>query len=493
MKRIAIAALLSASLAIVRAQAQTIHLEAENAQLTGPDLRVVRPDEAAPTTHTQRSGYSGSGYVTGFEKPADRLIFHFKVKTPGVYRLRIGYASDEKKGYKVEVNGSSLTGTFPASGGRFARLSLGKIELTAGPNTLAIDRGWGYFDIDSADLRLAPPPQHLARPTDAISDHQATPEAVALLARLDDQYGKGTLLGVYNNADAAYTQQTTGLRPAIMGGDLIDYATTPLAHGTHPVETERLLADAKAGYDITLSWHWRPPLGVIDKVMPNGDDARWYMSFYTRAATFDVSTAMHDENSPERAALLKDIDLIAAQLKRLQDAGVPVLWRPLHEAQGGWFWWGAKGPGPFVWLWQFTYNRLVHEDGVHNLVWVFTSGDDPAWYPGDAYVDVIGTDAYPDDLHDPQGGLWDTLQQQHLGHKPLAISEFGGVPDIPKMQRLGEFWSYAVSWQNDLGPRKNSPGELQRIYTSPGSITLPPILSSPTTPGAPFIARQFAR
>jgi mannan endo-1,4-beta-mannosidase len=473
------AALLIASTGLAPANAQAIHLEAENAQLTGPDLRAVRPDlDSRP----QRAGYSGTGYVTGFDKTEDRLIFHFKVKTAGIYLLKLSYACEHQKGYQVEVNGSALTGTFAATGSRFDTVSLGKVELPTGPNTITIDRGWGYFDIDAVDLNLAPPPRPLTRPTDAISDPEATPEAIALLARLDDSYGKGTLLGVYSDEDARYAQQTTGLRPAIMGGDLIDYATTPIAHGTHPVETERLLADARAGYTITLSWHWRPPLGVLDKVMPNGDDARWYTSFYTRATTFDLTTAMRDENSPERIALIKDIDLIAAQLKRLQAAGVPVLWRPLHEAQGRWFWWGAKGPKPFVWLWQFTYNRLVHEDGVHNLVWVFTSGDDPAWYPGDAYVDIIGIDAYPDDLHDPQSALWDTLLQQHLGHKPLAISEFGGVPDIPKMQRFGEFWSYAVSWQNDLGPKKNSADELKRIYTYSGSITLPPLIPGPPHP-----------
>jgi mannan endo-1,4-beta-mannosidase len=296
------------------------------------------------------------------------------------------------------------------------------------------------------------------------------------------------MLGVYNEKDAQYVQDTTGFRPAIMGGDLLDYPVTPLAHGTNPHETERLIDDAKAGYTITMSWHWRPPLGVIDKIMPNGDDAKWYMSFYTRATTFDVTVAMRDPASPERVALEKDIDLIAVQLKRLDAAGVPVLWRPLHEAQGGWFWWGAKGPKPFIWLWQFLYNRLVNQDGVHNLVWVFTSGDDPAWYPGDAFVDVIGIDAYPEDLHDTQGALWDSLQKQFYGRKPLAISEFGGVPDIPRMQKLGEYWSYAVSWQDDLGPKKNGVVELKRIYGSDGTIKNKPLLPEVIPAGVPAAA-----
>ncbi len=466
--------LVLAAAAAATATAQTIHLEAENAHVEGPDLKVVRPDPPAPGTLPQRSGFSGTGYVTGFQKPEDRLVFKFKAKTAGLYVLTVGYACDSSKGYTIEVNDSKISGMFPSTGGNFSELPVGTVELNAGPNVIAVDRGWGYFDIDDAELRLAPPVQPPPRPTAALSDPHGTPEAVALLARLDDNYGKGTMLGVYNDADAQYVQEITGFRPAIMGGDLLDYPVTPLAHGTHPQETERLIADAKAGYTITMSWHWRPPLGVMDKVMPNGDDARWYMSFYTRATTFDVTVAMQDPASPERAALVKDLDLIAVQLKRLDAAGVPVLWRPLHEAQGGWFWWGAKGPKPFIWLWQFMYNRLVNEDGVHNLVWVFTSGDDPAWYPGDAYVDVVGIDAYPEDVHDPENALWNQLQKQFAGRKPLAVSEFGGVPDVPRMQRLGEFWAYAVSWQNELGPKKNSVEDLRRIYASAGSIKNPP-------------------
>jgi mannan endo-1,4-beta-mannosidase len=178
---------------------------------------------------------------------------------------------------------------------------------------------------------------------------------------------------------------------------------------------------------------------------------------------------------------LSDIDTIAIQLRRLQDANVPVLWRPLHEAEGGWFWWGAKGPKPFVQLWQLLYERLTKTDGIHNLIWVYTSGGDPAWYPGDAYVDVVGIDAYPKDLRDPEGQLWDTLRQQFGDRKVITISEFGGVPDIPRMQRMGEFWSYAVSWSDQEGPKKNSPEELKRILASPGVMTMPPVQVPPVS------------
>jgi mannan endo-1,4-beta-mannosidase len=463
-----------ASLAPLGIHAQTIRIEAENAGIQGPTLHVVTPDASTPE-NPQRMGFSCAGYVTGFKKQDDRLVFKFLAKNPGIYLLNLGYSCNGNKGVTIEVNGETIDGTLHSTGGtEFADARIAKVELTAGANVLAIDRGWGYFDIDYMELTMAQPSEPPAKPISALSDPHGTPQAAALLAKLNDGYGSVTELGVYNDGDAQYMLDQTGFRPMIMGGDLIDYATTPLAHGTHPHEVERLIADARQGYTITMSWHWRPPLGVIDKVLPNGEDARWYKSFYTNATTFDVRVAMRDAASPERAALVKDIDLMAVQLKRLDAEGIPVLWRPLHEAQGGWFWWGAKGPEPFVWLWRFLYNRLVNVDDVHNLVWVFTSGDDPAWYPGDAFVDVIGIDAYPKDLHDLESGLWDLLQSQFAGCKPLAISEFGGVPDIPLMQRFGEFWAYAVSWQDELGPRKNNPEDLKRIVESEGSAKLSP-------------------
>ena len=195
---------------------------------------------------------------------------------------------------------------------------------------------------------------------------------------------------------------------------------------------------------------------------------------------------MADPDSADHAALLSDIDTIAIQLRRLQDANVPFLWRPLHEAEGGWFWWGAKGPQPFVQLWQLLHDRLTKTDGIHNLLWVFTSEGNAAWYPGDAYVDVVGIDQYPKDLRDPQNGLWYNLQTQYAGRKLLAIGEFGGVPDVPRMQRMGESWSYAVSWSDALGPKENSPEELKRIYTSSGVETQPaPVESKPITAAPP--------
>jgi mannan endo-1,4-beta-mannosidase len=510
--RIPVITLLSAALSLVPATglAQAIRVEAEDAHLEGPTLTVVRPaaavkassdgvvaEDAAPAKI--RTGYSGVGYVTGFVSQSSELVFAVEAPADGAYDLRIAYGSEQRKGYTVAVNGLKLSGSFaPVEGPQFAVQSAGRVELHQGANTIAIGRGWGYFDIDYVEVEASGAVPPLVKPAAAPVDPHATAGARALLARLNDTYGHGTMLGVYDDRDAQYVLDTTGYRPAIMGGELSHYSPAGLEHDPKPErETERLLARASEGYTITLSWHWISPYGLIDAMLPDPKggpaiDARWYKGFYTNATTFDLAQAMSDPDSKEYKALLRDIDAIAVQLKKLDAAGVPVLWRPLHEAEGKWFWWGAKGPQPFIALWRMMYDRLVNVDEVHNLIWVYTSGGDPAWYPGDAYVDVVGIDAYPEDLRDPQLGLWDDLLKQFAGRKLLTISEYGGVPDIERMQRLGAEWSYAVSWSGPLGPKKNNVEDLKRIYSFDGALKMPapevrppnvPEMQAPNTPG----------
>jgi mannan endo-1,4-beta-mannosidase len=444
--------------------AQTMRLEAEKATLTGPNLRVVG---TKPPTNATASNFSGTGYLTGFQTEADQAVFQPLVKTGGLYELAIGYRSKGRRGYEIEVDGLKIDGMLEsAANEQFGVQTLGRVELEPGLNTIAIHRGWGFYDVDYLELTPVDSPAPVARVTSPPIDPQGTTEARALLSRLEEAYGKTTMSGVYKDRDAQYVFNETGERPAIMGGDLLAYSPQEIAHGTHPErdgEVERLIARSREGYLITLSWHWCSPAGMLDT-----KEEPWYKCFYTEATRFDIAKAMADPASSDYALLLSNIDAIAIQLRKLQDANVPVLWRPLHEAEGGWFWWGAKGPKPFVQLWQLLYDRLTKTDGIHNLIWVYTSGGDLAWYPGDAYVDLIGIDAYPKDLRDPQSALWEGMRKNFGDRKLLTISEFGGVPDIPRMQRMGEFWSYAVSWSDEEGPKKNPPGELRRIFATTG-------------------------
>jgi mannan endo-1,4-beta-mannosidase len=208
--------------------------------------------------------------------------------------------------------------------------------------------------------------------------------------------------------------------------------------------TENLISFAGQGHVIALCWHWNAPANLLDIA-----DEPWWKGFYTKATTFDVAKALADTNSIGYALLLRDMDAIAAQLGKFSAADIPVLWRPLHEAEGGGFWRGTKGPGPFKQLWRLLFYRLTVYHGLHNLIWVYStdkSNPDPAWYPGDNVVDVIGFDGYPKDRDDTLRPAWANLKKRFDGKKLIALTEFGGVPDVERMQNYGVWWSWFSSW-----------------------------------------------
>src|ERR1700709_1516220 len=96
----------------------------------------------------------------------------------------------------------------------------------------------------------------------------------------------------------------------------------------------------------------------------NNDTVPWWKGFYSYGTTFNLTAALADTAGSDYALLLSDMDAIAKQLLRLQAANVPVLWRPLHEADGTWFWWGAYGPESAKSLYRLMYQRYTT---VHKL------------------------------------------------------------------------------------------------------------------------------
>ena len=121
-------------------------------------------------------------------------------------------------------------------------------------------------------------------------------------------------------------KSVSGKTPLIRGFDLIEYSPSRVAHGATSTETEKAIEwHAQKGI-VTFAWHWNAPKDLI-----NQPGKEWWRGFYTEATTFDVTKAMNDPGSEEYTLIIRDIDAIATQLKKLKDAGVPVLWRPLHK------------------------------------------------------------------------------------------------------------------------------------------------------------------
>lgn len=209
-----------------------------------------------------------------------------------------------------------------------------------------------------------------------------------LYAYLRSIYGKKILSGQQDLPRANWITQQIQKTPALLSVDLIDYSPSRVERGTTSTTVEDAILHHNRGGIISVLWHWNAPTGLYDT-----EENKWWSGFYTRATDFDVAAALSDTTNANYTLLLRDIDAIAIQLKRLQDAGVPVLWRPLHEAEGAWFWWGAKGPEACKKLWALLYDRLTSYHRLNNLVWVWNSIL-PDWYPGDATVDILSADVY---------------------------------------------------------------------------------------------------
>ena len=465
------------------ANAAPIRLTADAATLTGSTIEKTTP------------GYTGAGYAGDFVPDGSKAEWTIPDARAGIYDVRIRYAAPSgQKGYDFVVNGKKSSGMFAASK-TFATVPAGKVELVNGANTVAVERGWGYFQIDRIELTSAKPAPSLKPIPAKLSDPKATPAAQALYDLLRKNYGKGTLSGQVTISEGAYVRDTVGKLPAVLCSDFIEYSPTRLAHGSDPKnEVEKVIAAAKAGQIVSMLWHWNAPDGVLDAPYTdkNGKtvEAHWYSAFYTSSTTFDIEKALADPKSPEYALVLRDIDAIAVQLKKFDAAGVPVLFRPLHEAEGGWFWWGARGAEPMKKLWLLLHDRLTVKHNLHNLVWVYSSGTDPKWYPGDDVVDIIGIDQYPSDPSDALSTVWETLRSQYDGRKMLALTEFGGVPDVARMDRFGVRFSYFASWQGEKnGPRRHDAATLKRLYTAPRVVNagdLPALRKvSQASPAAP--------
>jgi len=449
--RLAGAALFVSTLSAVSAQA--IRLEAEDGSLTGVSAT------------TEATGYSGTGYVTGFDAADDRVSWSFQADA-GLYRATIGFRTPNgEKGFSGAINGSGISGMFDDTNA-FATFDLGLVNLQDGTNTAWIGGNWNYYEIDYLEFTPAEAPAGPQAVDPTPVDPDASAEVRELLAYFASVYGQNTLSGQQTRTDAASIQSRVGVYPAILAEDLIEYSPSRIEHGSDPSGlTESLIPLVDNGTILTLCWHWNAPTDLLDTT-----EQPWWRGFYTEATTFNFAEALADPQGEDYALMLRDIDAIAAQLQKLEDANIPVLWRPLHESEGGWFWWGAQGPDAFKELWQLLYDRLVNYHGLHNLIWVLTS-EDPDWYPGDAYVDIVGVDAYPEDMTATLSSSWQAMLDRFDGRKMIALTEFGGIPDIEPMQALGVWWLYFQSWTGgQYGPDAVDDAYLAGVYQSDAVI-----------------------
>lgn len=291
-------------------------------------------------------------------------------------------------------------------------------------------------------------------PAESLTDASASPAAAALYGYIRDELFLGGKIAVGTMAryttqmtEAEWVLGKTGKYPALHCFDLMN-----LTGKEHLESYDDLLPNAQQWHDaggiVAVMWHWRDP-------SKEGND------FYTENCTFDLSkivsaangdgTYAYDTESDEYKAVMEDIAAVEVPLRKLADAGIPVLWRPLHEARGGWFWWGNAGPDACKALWMLLRQELA---GLHNLIWVWTvqaDGDFGAaqqWYPGETNVDIVGVDVY-EESHDSFADEFKFAAGVSGSKKVVALSECGAMPDVEKMYADGAAWAYCMPWYGD--------------------------------------------
>lgn len=299
----------------------------------------------------------------------------------------------------------------------------------------------------------------------------ATPAAKKLLAYLYSIRGRKTVSGLHIFTDADdkyiysdYIKALAKRSPELFGYDFIDYYKPGYASQL----IKEVYKEFLEGHIITLMWHEakptdNPPFDWSNNIQGKLSDEQW-------KELITPGTGLYDK-------WLSSIDTIAMYLKALQNLGVPILWRPYHELNGIWFWWGnRKGPDGSAKLYQMMYDRYVKHFHLNNLIWVWGPNaprnvpNDEAYdfgdyFPGLDYVDVLGSDVYRNDYKQSHYAQLLNLAKG----KVIALTEVGEAP-TPDILADQPNWTYFMIW-GDFVHTHNSPGEIEELFDDPRVIS----------------------
>lgn len=267
-----------------------------------------------------------------------------------------------------------------------------------------------------------------------------------------------------------YIHEITGKRPKLQGFELLAYSPninyedasseclTEVEENKGTIDTAIRWAKETNGI-VTLTFHWFSPIGGHDK------------SFYSKNTDFDASRVLM-EDTPERKAFFHDMKQIASLLKCFQEENIPVLWRPFHEADGTWFWWGAKGDEIGRELYKLMFHYYVEDLHLDNLLWVWNSPNREG-YPGDEYVDIVSRDVYLS--HKKRTAYkkeYLELVRNTSPHKVAALAEVGYIPDASLIESEHIPWAYYMTWSKEfcIGDRYNTAYDLLQMYSARNAV-----------------------
>ena len=408
--------------------------------------------------------YSGGKALELTENNA-KITFTYVAAESGKYTITVGY--DGLYGDKVvnlTVNGNAATFNTTEKGPGTALV--GPYIMNQGNNTIEITPSWTWFRIDYIAIANSESAlQFDIAQTPVVAN--ASDAAKSVYAFLYNNFGKKTISGIMtgdmDKANGDVTQhpdvqavyQAAGKYPALVGFDFMNATGLNETESWSKEYTEKSITLAKDLYRRgglpAFTWHWRDPS------RKTGD---FYVTVDGKSAcTTKISDAMNTDGSWNTSSelyqhIVKDIHTVADYFLDLQNEGMACIFRPLHEASGGWFWWGTDGGANYAKLYQLIVDEMVNVKGVYNVIWVWNpcNVDDADWNPGDDCYDVVSIDIY-NDTYDYFSNYvaFDKLKTLTAGKKIIALSENGPIPDIDREFAEEAVWSWWMPWYQSWG------------------------------------------
>lgn len=425
------------------------------------------------------SGASG-GKAVDIKDGGNIVSLTVNAENSGAHRLSIRYNQpyDEDGKYQnILVNGKSAGEVFcEYTGDDFGVVSV-NADLKSGSNEIAVEASWGWTNLDCLLVEEGSFSNYIG--TAKLSNPNATAKTQALYNYLCDTYGKNVISGQQEstwmgseNYEFDIIKNASGKYPALRG---LDYMGDDFSGCNR-----RAIDWYKKGGIVTICWHC-------------GSDFR---GSHTESLDSDLNwNSALTPGTSEYNALIAGMDKGAKALLELKEAGVPVIWRPFHEFDGKWFWWGKGGAENFKKLWQIMYDRYTNHWGLDNLIWSLGyCGDvNSGWYPGDEYVDIIGADTYVNHTESLVNMYNKTAQ---IADKPVCLHENGPIPDPEKMKADGAKWLWFMTWHTSFidSNQFNTASYIKRIYNSDYMITLdelPDVYSYGNTSSSGNTAPEF--
>lgn len=434
------------------------------------------------TADKTREGFSGEGYVTGID-PQHSLKFSFELPESQYYNISVTVASEEESLCLVSAGGVTVGEFKSAASSGFTIVTFSNIKLEKGKTELEVSAESGKIDLDCVSVVSSTEIRDLDLTLSqyALSDKNADYNAKALYEYICEGSGKRVLTGQHDTAgtltETLKIYELTGRRPAIRFGDMMPVTQEMTASDS---EIENARSWAKDGGIVSYMWHWADPIG--------GE------KYYADETDFDLSKAVTAEDiallpideieklceekkiSSECLAIVKDIDAVSAELAKLRDDGIAVIWRPLHEASNGYFWWGHDAES-YKWLWKLLYQRQTGYHKLSNLIWVW-SAQNSGWYVGDDMCDIISADIYD------KGNLSGHAERlvflkKICATKPIVMSECGTTPGIQQLADERALWGFIGQWggsflmnaDSSINEEYNSPDDLTDFYSNDLTIT----------------------